>query len=157
MTPIDSVIVILMCNGGTARWADLSGADLRRAYLSGADLRGADLRGADLSGANLRRANLSGADLRRASLCGADLRRADLREAKLREAFGFYLLPVCDMRGYSFAHATLFGTEWRIRAGCRDFSIQEARKHWGENYTGDREQGDMYLHAIDWLERKIGA
>jgi hypothetical protein len=172
MTPIDSVIVILMCNGGTARWADLSGAnlsgadlsganlsgaDLRWAKLRGAKLRGADLRGADLRGADLSGADLCGADLRRADLRGANLSGADLRGAKLRQAFGFYLLPVCDMRGYSFAHATLFGTEWRIRAGCRDFSIQEARKHWGENYTGDREQGDMYLYAIDWLERKIGA
>jgi hypothetical protein len=39
--------------------------------------------------------------------------------------------------------------------GCRDFSTEEAKTHWGDNYRGDREQGDMYLYAIEWLERKL--
>lgn len=127
MTPIESVIVIVMCNGGTARWANLRGAD-----LSGANLRGADL-------------------------CGADLSGADLGCADLRETVGFVLLPVADYRGYSFPHAVLCGDQWRVRSGCRDFSISEARRHWGEEYAGQRDIGDMYLYAIDWLERKIGA
>ena len=90
------------------------------------------------------------ANLRGANLGGADLRGADLRWAK-----GFHLLPVQDMRGYSFAHAVECEGGWRVRASCRDFSIEEARAHWGEDYKGDREQGDMYLYAIDWLEKKI--
>ena len=107
-----------------------NGGTLRRAYLSWADLRGADLSRAYLSGAYL-----SGADLRGAA--------------------GIILLPACDARGYAFAHAIRCGDEWRIRAGCRDFSISEARAHWGPGYEGDREQGDIYLHAIDWLEAKL--
>ena len=87
---------------------------------------------------------------------GADLIGADLSGANMSGAVGFYLLPVCDMRGYSFAHAVLCGGEWRIRAGCRDFTIPEAREHWGDRYEGDREQGDMYLHAVEWLARKVG-
>jgi len=131
-------------------WADLRGANLRDADLSLANLRGADLRDAGLSWANLRDADLSLADLR-----GANLRGADLRWTDLRGAIGLLLLPVQDMRGHLFVHAVHCGNGWRIRAGCRDFSISEAREHWGASYEGDREQGDMYLHAVDWLERKI--
>ena len=112
-----------------------------------ADLRGANLRGADLRYANLRDADLRDADLRRANLCGANLSCAK----------GILLLPVQDMRGHSFTHAIQTDDGWRIRAGCRDFSIIEAREHWGPNYGGDREQGDMYLYAFDWLERKVAA
>ena len=93
-----------------------------------------DLRGADLSGANLRGADLSGADLRGVS--------------------GFLLLPVQDIRGYSFIHAVLH-EEWMVRAGCRLFTIQEARERWGSKSYPDRDRGDDYLYAIDWLERKI--
>mgnify|MGYP001819282900 CR=1 FL=1 len=100
----------------------------------------------DLSGANLRGTVLRGADLRCANLCGT----------VLRGAIGFILLPVQDRRGYSFAHAIECDGEWRIRVGCRDFSIEEAKEHWGVAYEGDREQGDMYLYAIDWLEKKLG-
>ncbi len=105
--------------------------------------------------ANLYRADLRGADLHGANLRWANLRRADLRGANLREVKGFLLLPVQDMRGYAFPHTIETDKGWRVRAGCRDFSIEEAKAHWGENYEGDREQGDMYLHAIDWLEKKI--
>ena len=110
--------------------------------------------------ANLRGANLRHADLRHADLCEADLRHADLRFANLSSvslssAKGLLLLPVQDMRGYSFAHAIETDEGWRIRAGCRDFSIEEAREHWGGGYRGDREQGDMYLYAVEWLERKL--
>ena len=42
-----------------------------------------------------------------------------------------------------------------IRAGCRFFTIEQAKEHWGESYEGDREQGDMYLHAVEWLEKKV--
>ena len=106
----------------------------------------ADLRGADLIGANL-----SGADL-----SGADLSDANLRYTNLSDAIGFLLLPVQDARGYSFPHASLSeGNVWKIRVGCHFFTIDEAKEHWGSSYEGNHEQGDMYLHAIDWLESKI--
>ena len=97
------------------------------------------------------------ADLRHGDLRGADLRYADLRYADLRGARGFLLLPVGDPRGYSFAHAVLCDGEWRVRAGCRDFSIAEAREHWGEFYKGERWIGDMYLAALDWLENRLAS
>ena len=110
----------------------------------------ANFRCADLRDANLWYANLQGANLR-----GVDLRCADLRDTDLRDAIGIILLPVQDMRGYSFAHAIECEAGWRVRVGCRYFTISEAKKHWGENYGGDREQGDMYLYAIEWLEKKL--
>jgi hypothetical protein len=132
------------------RRANLSYADLIYADLSYADLRYADLRGADLRDADLRRAYLSGA-----YLSGAYLRFADLRGAAFVEAKGFILLPVQDPRGYSWSHATLTEDGWKIRAGCHLFTIEESKAHWGEDYTGDREIGDMYLYAIEWLEKKL--
>ncbi len=132
-------------SGADLRWSDLRWSDLRRADLSGADLRGANLRWSDL-----RRAGLSGADL-----SGADLSDADLSGANFMGAKGFLLLPVQDTRGYSFAHAIETDEGWRIRAGCRDFSIEDAREHWGAGYKGDREQGDLYLYAVDWIEKKL--
>ena len=106
---------------------------------------------ANFCGANLSRVDLRGADLR-----GADLRGADLSWANLRGTKGIYLLPVQDPRGYSWPHGILCSDgEWRIRAGCRFFTIPEARAHWGETYKGNRRIGDMYLAAVDWLEKVI--
>ena len=120
------------------------------ADLSHADLRGAKLCGADLSHADLSHADLRCADLRDAKLCGAVLSGASTLNAR-----GCVLLPACDMRGYSDPHAILCGEEWRVRVGCRDFSISEARAHWGIDYYGSREQADIYLYAVDWLESWI--
>jgi len=100
---------------------------------------------------------LAGDGGERANLRDANLRDANLRGADLSFAKGILLLPVQDARGYSFAHANQTDGGWRIRAGCRNFSIAEAREHWGPGYCGDREQGDMYLYAVDWLERKLAA
>ena len=131
--------------------ADLRGADLRRAYLDGAHLSRADLRRANLDGAHLSRADLRRADLSRAYLDGADLTAADLRGANL---FGANLRGanlrgadldganldgaqgvICagtDPRGYRFTgHAAADGC--RVLAGCRWFTLAEAREHWANN------------------------
>ena len=102
------------------------------------------------------RADLSGANLSSAYLSNADLSNADLSGAYLSGAKHLYLLPAQDPRGYSWPHAIQCdGGEWRIRAGGRFFTIPEARDHWGESYEGERRIGDMYLHAVDWLEKVI--
>ena len=93
-------------------------------------------------------------DLRDANLSGADLSVANLSRANLIGVSGFLLLPVQDIRGYSFIHAVLHD-KWMVRAGCRFFTIQESREHWGSKFYPDRDRGDDYLCAIDWLERKI--
>ena len=132
--------------------ADLSYADLRGANLRRADLRGADLCYADLRGASLVDANLRGVDLHGADLFGADLSYADLRDTYFRWAKNFFLLPVQDPRGHAFAHAVNSDDGWLIVAGCRRFTIERAKSHWGDSYRGDREIGDLYLRAIEWLE-----
>ena len=123
------------------------GADLHGANLREADLIRADLSGADLSGANLSYADLHGADLNYADLRGADLRGADLHGVR-----GLILLPVADPRGYQPAYAVLVDGVVRVHAGCRDYTVPEARAHWGSEYAGERWIGDQYLRAIEWME-----
>jgi len=54
---------------------------------------------------------------------------------------GLYNLPGIsagkDSRGYWFVPAKIKG-EWRIIAGCRNLSIDAARKHWGPGGVSDR-------------------
>ena len=104
--------------------ADLSDADLRRANLSHADLRRANLSHADLSHADLRHADLRRANLRRANLSHADLSDADLI------SLGF------DLRGYHF-WLRKEGDELLITAGCRQFTLAEARNHWTDAHQDD--------------------
>ena len=111
-------------------------ADTMRRTVFKAVANGADLRGANLRGANLR---------------GADLRGADLRDADLHDAHQCVVLPVGDSRGYVPVAVWTDNCYWRIFAGCRSFTVAEARRHWGEGYKGDRETGDKYLYALDWL------
>ena len=103
--------------------ADLRGVDLHWADLLGADLLGANLHGANLRGADLHWAKLQGADLR-----GANLRGADLREADLCGTRGYVDLGT-DKRSYHF-RAVAFPDGWHITAGCRNFTVKEAVKHW---------------------------
>jgi hypothetical protein len=119
--------------GANLRSANLSGANLSGAYLSGANLSGAylsdaDLRSADLSGAYLSDADLRSADLSGANLSGADLSDADLSGANLSGTTS-YRCGGWDSRGYHF-RAVLFASGVRITAGCRDFTLSEARAHW---------------------------
>ena len=135
--------------GSDGEKADLSGAYLRDANLRGANLSGADLRDAYLSGANL-----SGADLRGANLSGAYLSGAYLSGADLRDAEGYLSLPVSDPRGYWW-YATVVGSVWKVRAGCRDFTITEARSHWmRDTYSGPGSVRETLPFALDWLEQK---
>ena len=127
--------------------ANLNGADLRDADLHGANLHGADLHGANLNGANLYDANLRGADLSDANLHGANLSDADLRGAT-----GFHLLTVTD-HGY-LVLASRIGDEWKIGAGCRSFSIEEARKHWGAADYPAPSSGSRIIAMLDWLEKQ---
>lgn len=42
-----------------------------------------------------------------------------------------------DSRGYEFHGVNICG-QWRVVAGCRNFSLDEARKHWGPGGYSDR-------------------
>ena len=134
--------------------ADLSGADLFLANLAGANLAGADLAGADLAGANLAGADLAGADLygadlARANLAGADLSGADLFLANLARADLIDGGQRSD--GYRFV-GWIKGDVVQICAGCRDFTIADAREHW-KTTRGDTILGDETTCILDHIER----
>ena len=105
-------------------------ANLRSANLCGADLCGANLSGGDLCGANLRSANLRGGDLR-----GGDLRGADLHGCIFGHSNSAISLGT-DPRGYDFV-AIRHDDGWRIKAGCRWFTLPEAVSHWTESNNRD--------------------
>jgi hypothetical protein len=86
--------------------------------------------GANLGGADLRDAVLSGA-----VLSGANLRGADLSGADLSVATGIKCLGT-DRRNYRFV-AVRHDDGWRIVAGCRWFTIEEAIAHWGAKGNKD--------------------
>ena len=101
--------------------------------LGGADLSGADLCMANLSMANLRGADLSMANLRMANLRGADLSGADLAEVRAIIDGGQ------DARGYRVL-GWLRDGQLMLKAGCRNFTLAEARAHWGRaDYLEDHD------------------
>jgi Pentapeptide repeats (8 copies) len=127
--------------------ADLAGANLADAYLAGADLRGANLAdaylaGADLRGANLAGANLAGANLRGANLAGADLAGANLIDGGQRSD------------GYRFV-GWISGDTLMIRAGCRNFSLSEARRFWADTRGGEPLGAETFA-ILDHIERVAG-
>ena len=44
---------------------------------------------------------------------------------------------------------------WRIAAGCRWFTVAEAREHWGDEYEGDDAIRQRYVAALDWLAEQV--
>jgi len=131
--------------GAAVMIACLSGANLRGADLTGADMRDADLRGADLVGAYLR-----GAYLRDANLYGADLRDADLIDANLYKTCGIADRVIdAGVRtdGYRFLLTRTEPGEWRVKAGCRDFTVEGTKSHWTET-RGDTPLGAESLQLI---------
>lgn len=144
--------------------ADLTGADLRFAYLTGADLREANLRGAylskaNLSGADLYGADLSRADLRWANLTEANLSRANLGGADLRKAIiapgvkAMYIL--FDPRGYALIPWYRDG-QLVIKAGCYDFTVQEALDHWGASDYEDPQRGALWIRFVKLVAETLG-
>jgi Pentapeptide repeats (8 copies) len=107
---------------------DFYGADLRRADLRRADLRRANLGGANLYGANLYGANLYGANLRGADLRGADLRGADLGGANLGKQW--IVQGGVRSDGYQFMLTNFTGESVRVKAGCRNFTWEQAIEYW---------------------------
>ena len=111
--------------------ANLRGANLEDADLWDADLRNANLLDANLRDANLRGANLWGANLECADLRGADLRGANLECANLRDAKNIVCLSGSTGYGYE-RFVYLYEGVLHIKSGCRNFTYEEAKAHWGK-------------------------
>jgi hypothetical protein len=156
--------------------ANLAGANLAGANLVGANLARANLADAYLAGANLAGANLAGANLAGANLVGANLVGANLAGARcqprgcLRVPTSLARVPTCGCLpwvpnaklagriidggiradGYRFLLTRTEPGEWRVKAGCRNFTLAEAREHWGASY-GRTELGAEALAIIDHM------
>ncbi len=122
--------------------ADLSGANLYRANLSRANLYRADLSRANLSEANLSGANLSGAKWRE----GVTLKQSPVKECTRSDGYLFRLLD-CNVG-------------WRVAAGCRFFTLEEAWKHWGHGERANTPLGEesediliLFEHHIQRIEK----
>jgi hypothetical protein len=121
--------------------ANLSDANLSRAYLLGADLSRTDLSGSNLSDANLSDANLSGADLSSANLSGANVSHTIIIAGPQRsDGYNFYAWRDKDII--------------RIMAGCRYFTLNEARRHWRAT-RGDTPLGVETMQILDYLELRL--
>jgi hypothetical protein len=117
--------------------------------------------GANLYGANLSGANLSGANLYGANLYGADLSRADLSLANIYGVKITALRKTCSRSdGYDFWLFQCEDRAWRVMAGCRWFSIEDAWKHWTRTRDGTplgEETFDilvMFEHHIERVEAR---
>ena len=126
--------------GANLRGANLRGANLTGAYLTWADLRGADITGAYLTGANLTGANLTGAYLTGAYLTGADI----------TGAAGVLAIGPIDTW---IMYAVRFPDGPRIKAGCRWFTVAEAREWWGKGGAAQDTvtHGPRMLAGVDAL------
>lgn len=132
------------------RGANLDGADLRGADLSRADLSGAKLGGADLRGADLREANLRGSDLGETNLSGANLYEADLRGADLGWVKGVIAAGQPD-GWWTFSYREKDTGVLRVKVGCRDKTMAEARKYWSASHTNWSKRQEVAA-ALDLIE-----
>lgn len=129
---------------------NFGGADLRGANFSWADFRGANLSGADLSGANLMGVDLRGANLSGAYLSVVDLRRTNLSGAYLGDQW--IIQGGIRSDGYRFLLQKLTqDSEPMIKAGCRYFTLPEAREHWYQT-RGGTQLGLETFAILDSLE-----
>lgn len=151
------------------------GVSLARAHFPGADFPGANFPGANFSGANFFGAHFSGADFSladfsRANFYGANFSGADFYKANFSRAN----FSGADFSLANFYGANFFGVEgilhvgpvdgwdmyavrWddgpRIKAGCRWFTVSEAREWWGKGgEPGNKpEHGPLMLAGLDAL------
>ena len=89
------------------------------------------------------RANLYRADLSGAGLSGADLSGANLIDAGHRSD------------GYRFVGTKTKTGTIMIKAGCRFFTIPEARDHWAKT-RANTQLGNESLALVDHIERMAG-
>lgn len=123
--------------------ADLSRANLSGAYLYNANLYKANLSEADLSKANLSKADLSGADLAGANLCGANLSKTQ------------GILVIGETKdGYQMLGNVRDGVVW-IYAGCRAFTVDDARKHWKKTRKPLNKIRVERLQWVDFIEAQL--
>ena len=149
---------------GTVAYESQSATSLKEAVAE-AVRQGVALAGANCSGAHFSRANCSEAHFSGANFSRANFSRAD---------FSLANFSLANFSGASFHGANFFGVEgilhvgpvdgwdmyavrWddgpRIKAGCRWFTVSEAREWWGKGGApGNKpEHGPLMLAGLDAL------
>ena len=130
-------------------------ADLRNIDLTYSKLRNMDLRYVDLRNVKLMNVDLSFSDLRGANLRGADVRGSKMTGVNLVYAYLDGIIGLPSVRVSNYQMTLLPGP--KIHAGCRWFTIPQAREHWApENMIAwtvkTPEYGKLQLSSIDFLE-----
>ncbi len=135
--------------------ANFSGANFSLANFSRANFSRADFSLADFSRANFSLANFSGADFYKAdfslaNFSGADFSRANFYGANFYGAEGILHVGPVD-------RWDMYAVRWddgpRIKAGCRWFTVTEAREWWGKGGApGNKpEHGPLMLAGLEAL------
>lgn len=134
---------------GTVAYESQSATSLKEAVAEavrqGVSLAGANCSEADFFGANCSGANFYGANFSRANFSGANFYGANF--------FGVEgILHVGPVDGWD-----MYAVRWddgpRIKAGCRWFTVSEARKWWGKGGApGNKpEHGPLMLAGLEAL------
>lgn len=147
VTPINrlrghAVIQALKDNVSLA-YADLVDVDLSNLALDNRSFHNVEFHNANLSSINFSDSNFSFCIFDYANLSGSLLRnvyidnsrfyktlmaRADINGANVFHGGGIIDAGI-DNRGYRFIGIN-YGEEWMVKAGCRWFSIENAKHHW---------------------------
>lgn len=145
---------------------DLAGTNFAGQDLSNMNLAGMNLEDCNFNGANLINANLAGCDLRDAhfdrtrmtgaSVIGADLRDTNFANVEARHVDGIALMGELDQWSVYGYPLKMGDNDFRlmIRAGCRHFTLAEARDHWEGN--DDRREIVAALHLLEVIAKNRG-
>lgn len=124
---------------------DFRGRDLSNMNLAGCSFRGSNLTRVSLIGANLEECNFSGAIMQNADVTEANLKSAVFDDVIASSINGLIMLS--ELNSY-FCYAYQSKDDGvHVRAGCRDFSLEVARRHW----EGETNRDEIYA-ALDLIE-----
>lgn len=90
---------------------------------------------------------------RRLTLIDYNLSWSNLSWSNLSGSKNIICVNVNDPRGYRPV-AVWHGDHWRIFAGCRSLTLEEALKHWGSKEYPDSGLGKLYVAALRKLPKK---
>ena len=145
---------VLLFGDAIFRYADFRNAIFRGVIFRNADFRNADFRSTDFRNAIFRNADFRGADFRNAIFHNADFRGADFRGTDLGSAdLGGQWIIQGPIRsdGYFFLLTSLTNEGVRLKVGCRNFTLGEARAHW-QATRADTQLGNETFAILDCLE-----
>jgi hypothetical protein len=124
---------------------DFRGIDLSNMNLEGCSFRGSNLTRVTLIDADLEECNFAGALMQYADVSGANLKAAAFDDVIASSITG--LIMINDLNGY-FCYAYQSKDDGvHVRAGCRDFNLETARRHW----EGESNRDEIFA-ALDLIE-----